>query len=77
MPQRSKKPKKRKKNWLKCSFGEIYFFDHLNWITYLYAVYLSVTAIRARAKSKGYVQDCDVIPAREPAKNRRAFVLQT
>lgn len=44
-------------------------------VFYLYPVYLSVTAIRALAKSNGYVNDCDVMPASEPAKNRRPLVL--
>lgn len=43
--------------------------------SYLYPVYLSVTAIRALAKSRGYVIDCDVTPASDPAKNLRPFVL--
>lgn len=30
---------------------------------------LWVTAILALARSKGYVNDCDVIPASEPARN--------
>lgn len=33
-----------------------------------------MTAIRARAKSNGYVNDCDVMPANEPAKKRRPLV---
>lgn len=42
---------------------------------YLYSEYLSVTAMRALAKSNGYVNDCEVIPASDPAKNRRPLVL--
>lgn len=38
-------------------------------------MYLCVTANRALAKSNGYVKDCDVIPANEPAKNLLPFVL--
>lgn len=36
---------------------------------------VGVTAIRALARSNGYVKDCEVTPAREPARNRRKFVL--
>lgn len=39
-------------------------------------MYLSVTAIRALAKSNGYVHAWDVMPAKDPAKKRRPFVLE-
>lgn len=39
-------------------------------ITYLYP-HLSVIAIRARARSSGYVTLCEVMPANEPARKRR------
>ena len=41
----------------------------------LYPDFLSVTAIRALARSKGYVRVCEVIPAKAPAQKRRSFVL--
>lgn len=42
---------------------------------YLLSDNIGVTAIRALAKSRGYVNDCEVTPANEPARKRRNFVL--
>lgn len=50
-------------------------FQAIKQFTYLYPVYLSVTAIRALAKSNGYVKDWEVMPANEPAKKRFTLVL--